>query len=240
MEMMHVKDAQYLNNLEDAEQYPVVRCAQGPCIYMYHRSTSAAVELMNAANCKMRAKTAVDPLNACILLMKLECKRFNEQHAKAWSSDSFLTPCGTVKYEEVFQDINALDLTINFFPDESYKCTVCRNMKSSKYPMGKVVILKQPVNGPIFGTCTCGVNKCNSIPCKHMAALVASSRIPDITQRNIMPYWWMTAQWKKQFPLATVGHCNTNMATICDDHKLSGNYRFCPDWSAPNKAGRPK
>ena len=61
--MMHVKDAQYLNNLEDAEQYPVARCAQGPGIHMYHRSTSAAVESMNAANHKMRSKTAVDLLN---------------------------------------------------------------------------------------------------------------------------------------------------------------------------------
>jgi hypothetical protein len=63
MDMMHVKDAQYLNNLEDAEQYPVARCAQGPGIHMYHRSTSAAVESMNAANHKMRSKTAVDLLN---------------------------------------------------------------------------------------------------------------------------------------------------------------------------------
>ena len=92
MEMMHVKGAQYLNSLEDAEQYPVVRCAQGPGIYMYHKSTSSVVESMNAANCKMHSKTAVDLLNACILLMKLECKRFSEQRAKAWLSDSFLTP----------------------------------------------------------------------------------------------------------------------------------------------------
>ena len=89
---MHAKDAQYLNNLEDAEQYPAARCAQGHGIYMYHRSTSAAVESMNAANHKMHAKTALDPLNACILLMKLKCKRFSEQRDKAWSSDSFLTP----------------------------------------------------------------------------------------------------------------------------------------------------
>jgi hypothetical protein len=30
------------------------------------------------------------------------------------------------------------------------------------------------------------------------------------------------------------------MATIRDDHNPSWNYRYCPDWSAPNKAGRPK
>ncbi len=78
MSMMHAKHAQYLNNLEDAEQYPAARCSQGHGIYMYHRSMSAAVESMNAANCEMRAKTAVDPLNACILLMKLKCKRFSK------------------------------------------------------------------------------------------------------------------------------------------------------------------
>ena len=112
MTMMHTKDAQYLNNLEDAEQYPAARCAQGHEIYMYHQSTSAVVESMNAANREMRAKTAVDPLNACILLMKLECKRFSKQRAKAWLSDSFLMPRGTVKYEEVFKGVNALDFTI--------------------------------------------------------------------------------------------------------------------------------
>jgi len=147
MTMMHAKDIQYLNNLEDPEQSPASRCAQGPGIYMYHRSTSAAVESMNAANKKMRAKTAVDPLNACLLLMKLECKRFNKQRAKAWSSDCFLMPRGTVKYEEVFKCINALDFTITIVSqNKSYECTECRNMTSSRHPMGKVVVLKQPVH----------------------------------------------------------------------------------------------
>ena len=68
MEMIHVKDAQYFNNLEDAEQYPAARCAQGPGIYMYHWCTSAAVESMNAANCQMCAKTAVDLLQLNLIL----------------------------------------------------------------------------------------------------------------------------------------------------------------------------
>jgi hypothetical protein len=241
MTMMHAKDIQYLNNLEDPEQYPASRCAQGPGIYMYHRSTSAAVESMNAANKEMRAKTAVDPLNACLLLMKLECKRFNEQRAKAWSSDCFLTPRGTVEYEEVFEGINALDFCITVVSQiDSYECTVRRNMTSSRHPMGKVVVLKEPVKGSFFGTCTCGVDKRDSIPCEHMAALVVSSRIPDITRHNIMPYWWTTDQWKRQFPLDAIANCNTTLAVIREDHEPSGNYRYCPDWSAPNKAGRPK
>ena len=137
---------------------------------------------MNAANREMRAKIAVDPLKECILLMKLKCKRFIEQGAKAWSSDSFLTPRGTVKYEEVFEGINALDFTIKIVSqDKSYECTVHRNMTSSRHPMGKVVVLKQPAKGPFLGTCTFSVDKRDLIPCKHMAALVMSSCIPDIT-----------------------------------------------------------
>ena len=81
MEMMHIKDVQYLNSLEDEEQYPAMRCNKGPRIYMYHRSTSAAVESMNAANRKMHAKSAVDTLNACILLMK-----FNSNAKDSWHS----------------------------------------------------------------------------------------------------------------------------------------------------------
>ena len=74
MEMMHVKDAQYLNNMEDAEQYSAASCNKGPGMCMHHWSTSVAVESTNAANRKMHSKSSVDPMNACILLMKHECK----------------------------------------------------------------------------------------------------------------------------------------------------------------------
>ena len=74
MPMMHVNDARYLNNLDNDEQYPAARCNKCPGIYMYHRSTSAGAKSMNGANIEMCAKSAVDPLNALILLTKLECK----------------------------------------------------------------------------------------------------------------------------------------------------------------------
>ncbi len=76
--MMHHKDLSYLNNLDDVSQYPAARCAMGQGIYMYHRSSSASVESMNAANHDMQAKRAVDPLNACLLLLRMECRRFRK------------------------------------------------------------------------------------------------------------------------------------------------------------------
>jgi hypothetical protein len=59
-ESMKTKDIQYLNNLTDESQYPAAQCAMGENIYMYHCSSSGAVESMNRANSEMRARTAVD------------------------------------------------------------------------------------------------------------------------------------------------------------------------------------
>ena len=99
---MHSSDLKYLNNLSDHVQYPAARCALSAGTYMYHRTLSATVESMNAANREMRAKTAVDPLNACILLMRMECKRFVKQCRLALETDTELTCQGRVEYDEVF------------------------------------------------------------------------------------------------------------------------------------------
>ncbi len=83
---MKSKGIQYLNNLTNELQYPAAQCAMGENIYMYHRSSSGAVESMNRANgeMRMRARTAVDLPNATILLLKLECTLFNKMKQEAW------------------------------------------------------------------------------------------------------------------------------------------------------------
>ena len=89
---MKNKDIAYLNSLPDESQYPAARCAMSLLIYMYMRSSSGTVEAMNKANKEMRARTAVDLLNACILLIKLECGWFNKMKQDAWGGTSILTP----------------------------------------------------------------------------------------------------------------------------------------------------
>ena len=66
------KDINYLHGLDDHEQYPAARCAMRNDVYMYNRSSSGVVESMNGANKDMRARTAVDLLNATILLISLK------------------------------------------------------------------------------------------------------------------------------------------------------------------------
>ncbi len=73
---MSAKDLRYLNSIENEKQYPGARCAMGDKgIHMYQQSTSSAVESKNAANKEMWARTAVDTLNATLLLIRLECNR---------------------------------------------------------------------------------------------------------------------------------------------------------------------
>jgi hypothetical protein len=55
-----------------------------------------------------------------------------------------------------------------------------------------------------------------------------------------MPYWWRTDHWKKQFPEEVLDECHVSMETICEDGQMNDKIMYCPSWSAPNKAGRPK
>ena len=103
---MKSKDIQYLNNLTNGSQYPAAGCAMGEKIYMYHHSLSGAVESMNRANSKTRARTAVDLPNATILLLKLECTQFNKMKQEAWGGNSILTPRGKEEYKATFTNLN--------------------------------------------------------------------------------------------------------------------------------------
>jgi hypothetical protein len=55
-----------------------------------------------------------------------------------------------------------------------------------------------------------------------------------------MPYWWRTEQWQLQFPDDVTAECNVSMETIQEDGTPNTNVKYCPSWSGPNKAGRPK
>jgi hypothetical protein len=62
----------YLSSVPDTQQFPAARCAMGDDICMHQRTASSAVESMNRANERVRDRTAVDPINSLILLIKLD------------------------------------------------------------------------------------------------------------------------------------------------------------------------
>ena len=110
---MNTKDIQYLNSLDDESQYPAARCAMGPHVYLYFRSSSGTAESMNKANKEMRARTAVDLLNACMLLIKLECKRFYKMKKDTWGGTTVLTPRGIEEYEATFTNLSPSHFIFN-------------------------------------------------------------------------------------------------------------------------------
>ncbi len=80
----------FLNSINDNQQFPAARCAMEPEICMYQCTASSAVESMNQANGRVRARTAVDPMNSLILMIKLEARRFEKHRENAWNCDNEL------------------------------------------------------------------------------------------------------------------------------------------------------
>jgi hypothetical protein len=234
---MSKNDLQYLNNIPDTAQYPVKRCEQGA--YMYHRTTSQGSEVMNAANWEMRSRRAVCPVNACLLLMRAECRRYASQKKNAWAQATYLTPRGDKEYQEVFDGLNYREFSIIVVErDESWECIVKR-MHTTLAQKHTVSIPKEPTRGSFFGECTCGLVRRDARPCEHMAAVVCSSRIAGLTRLNIMPFWWTRKQWQEQLRQEVTSLSYANMEVIRSNYKADDFMRYCPSWSAPNKPGRP-
>ena len=112
---MRDKDVAYLMSLPNESQFPAARCNQGDDVYMcLLEASSGADESMNSANYSMRQRTAVDMVNAMLLLVDMEIKRYKKQQS-----------------------------------------------------------------GSYFGSCTCGVDKRDAVPCEHMAVVAAGSRVKN-------------------------------------------------------------
>ena len=236
---MNIRDVIYLNKLAGTAQYLAARCDMRDDVYMYHRQATAGAEAMNVANFSIRQRTAVDLDNIMILLLDLECKRYNKQQAEAWTRDGVLTPRGNLEFEESFNDINHTQFRITVTERENVWVCLVKRIKE-RGPYRVVAIPKEPVRGSHFGRCTCGVDKRDAAPFEHMATVAASFRLSGVTRHNTMPYWWMRAQWHEQLPQELLAITNINISTIIKDSQPDHNLRYCPNWMANKKSGCPK
>ena len=95
-------------------------------------------------------------------------------------------------------------------------------------------------NGSHFGTCTCGVLKVDGIPCMHIVAICKSNRIQGLNENYIMPFWYHTSHWRKQYPEGTsVDSSHITMLQLKENNEASKELKLCPGFSAPRKGGRP-
>ena len=149
-----------------------------------------------------------------------------------------MTPHGKKLSEDAFKDINPREyqIRINQQGDEQWNCGVSRLNSTNKY---QCFFKSVEEEGSVFGGCSCGYPKTQGISCHHMVAVVKSCRIEGLNSMNSMPPWWMTAHWRKQYPKGTHVLCDFNTESL----RLAvpdTSYKYCPPYTAPNKAGRPK
>ena len=177
-------------------------------------------------------------LKAMMLLIELECKRYRKQQAEAWNHDGILTSRGNLEFDESFNDLYHTQFRIAVAErDDVWVCLIKRIEMGREHA---VTIPKEPVHGSHFGRCTCGVDRQDSAPCEHMAAVAASSRLPGVTRHNVMPYWWTRAHWRMQIPQEALGVTNVSMSSIIADKEPDHNLCYCPNWTANQISGRPK
>ncbi len=89
---------------------------------------------MNQANERVRDRTAVDPINSLILLIKLEAMRFDKHREKAWTCADELIPHGKKLAREAFERVNIWDYLIEISTNgDEYCCIVNRLTSSNRY-----------------------------------------------------------------------------------------------------------
>jgi hypothetical protein len=136
---------------------------------MYQRSSSSTAESMNAANKPVRDRTAVDPINAMILLLKLEAKRYADNKEKAWEWTEVLTTHGQKLSNNAFRSINLWEYTISIESEvDRYDYTVLSNRTNNTYYCWFPTTYDE--DNSFFGGCSCGVSNAYGIPCNHMCA----------------------------------------------------------------------
>jgi hypothetical protein len=193
----------YLNLVPDNQQLPAVRCSMAAeldgDICMYGKSASSGVESMNRANDDIRRRTAIDILNAALVLIKKESMRFHHAQSdthkqEVWSEEKPLTPRGMSVMEDLFKKCDPLIYRIQLSETPLHHCFVV-SKKSAAMGEYKVEIPKEGlVHGSCFGTCTCGFPTKEGLPCDHMVSIVKVGLIPNLARVQIMPFWYTRAQ----------------------------------------------
>ena len=236
---MEEEDKLYLDSIPDNQQYPAARCAMAETVIMYGRSSSQCVESMNAANRAIREWTSVCVTNAVMLLMKLESSCYEEMRVAAWRHDGVLTPRGRQLCDDAAKEVPR---------PRDYIYTMIEHEQTREFKIKgnhllstthRVIINKEASRGQYAATCDCGVPPKNGVPCRHIVAIAKSTNIEGLNMVSVMPYWWTTDCWRKQFPAETSIACHIDIEYLQEKYEPDESIRYCPDFAAPWKKGRP-
>jgi hypothetical protein len=133
--------------------------------------------------------------------------------------------------KDAFESVNLRDYEIAISREGDMYCVVNRLTSSNKYATH---IPAGDTNVSFFGKCTCGVPRVDGIPCPHMIAVCKSGRIEGLTESNIMPYWWHTSHWQKQYPKEVSVMSNFSKDSL-QESEPDHSYMLCPAISGCRK-----
>ena len=140
--------------------------------------------------------------------------------------------------KEIFEEISVADFEISEVDYADYTLFTVKKSGTNNHD-GKVKIPNQPFKGSRFGTCSCGAPKVLGIPCEHMAAVVQAG-YNDLTKTDIMPFWWMMAELRLQFPMTDSYPERITLEQVINGGIADHNLLYCPSLAADQKTGRPK
>jgi hypothetical protein len=72
-----------------------------------------------------------------------------------------------------------------------------------------------------------------------MVVVCKSKKIEGLNEANIMPVWWHTSHWRKQYPRGISVACNITMASL-KESLPDNSLKLYPAFKTWNKTGRPK
>ncbi len=136
-EKMYPTDHHYHFNIAEKMQFPAARCAQGDFICLYGKSASSGVEAMNRANKDIRQKTAVDILNATLILLMKESTWYNKQQDLGWNHTCALYPKGMELMEEAFNNVNVQDFKVHSTENKNEHTAIVSKKSTSHEPEGR-------------------------------------------------------------------------------------------------------
>jgi hypothetical protein len=148
-EKMYPTDHHYLFNIAEEMQFPASRCAQGDSVCMYGKSLSSGVEEMNRVNEDICQKTAVDILNATLILLKKESTQYNKQQSLAWNHAHVLTPKGMELMEEAFNNVNVQDFKVHLTENKNNHTAIV-SKKSTSHREYSVNLPKSTTSETLF------------------------------------------------------------------------------------------
>jgi hypothetical protein len=77
-----------------------------------------------------------------------------------------------------------------------------------------------------------------------MCVVVKSYRIEGLNETNIMPIWWHTSHWRRQYPADSVVRSTIGIESLPNAAASTKtnhmDFQLCPPYSAGRKGGRPR